>query len=191
MGFIFAYRAIYLRKSIVAKLIFLLFQLFVWHIWLLFVLPAVTDRSVTAIYVCCMCVCVCVCVCACACACMHVYVYVHAHTYTVCTCVHVRCAHTHIHRTWTHTHTHTHTNFDIHFVAQGFHRQWFLTSTLLLQEFVLHPLSSAVCQWLSQKSSRILYQQAIQHCNQDNVHDVRTVYGHVFVYVCAHACMRV
>ena len=54
-------RAIYLRKSIAAKLIFLLFQLCAWHLWLLFILPAssVTDRSVTeycllCVRVCCM-----------------------------------------------------------------------------------------------------------------------------------------
>lgn len=65
----FICRAIYLRKSVAAKLIFLLFQIFAWHLWLLFILPAspVTDRSVTT-------------------TCAHVHARVHAH---VCVCVYL------------------------------------------------------------------------------------------------------
>ena len=95
VGFIFAYRAIYLRKSIAAKLIFLLLQLFAWHVWLLFILPAVTDRSVTITCTCypwCVCLFVCVCVCMCVyvfvCVCVCMQLYVHECIY-VCECVHM------------------------------------------------------------------------------------------------------
>ncbi|XP_065913837.1 piezo-type mechanosensitive ion channel component 1-like isoform X3 [Dysidea avara] len=42
-------RAIYLRKSVLAKLIFFLFQLVAWHLWLFFILPlpTVTARTFT------------------------------------------------------------------------------------------------------------------------------------------------
>ena len=118
-----------MRKSIAAKLIFFLLQLFTWHAWLFFILPAVTDKLVVTFitvygvctYVCvhvCVCIClfVAVCVCmyvctlcvrvsvclfVCRCLCMYVCTYMHKHTQSTYTCTEM-----YVH---THTQTDTHT----------------------------------------------------------------------------------
>ena len=91
------------------------------------------------LYVCMYSVCVCVSICVCLsvclyvqCLCVFVYPCASVCMYSVYVCVHA----------WYIVYEHLQCTI---FITQGLHRQWLLSSTLLLQELVLHLVSSTMC----------------------------------------------